>query len=150
MIEYCTGDILKADVEALVNPVNCVGTMGAGLQFKRAFPDGFKEYQQDCRDKLMILGSVRVHHRVNKKPLYIISFPTKGHWQNNSQLSYIIFGARDLVAKVQRLVDVSTVAVPALGCGLGGLEWGKVHAVLVKEFAQVPDVKWMLYKPEEK
>jgi len=40
MIEYRTRDILQADAEALVNPVNCVGVMGRGLalQFKNAHP----------------------------------------------------------------------------------------------------------------
>ena len=50
MIEFRTGDILKADAEALVNTVNCVGIMGRGiaLQFKNAFPDNFKAYAAAC------------------------------------------------------------------------------------------------------
>ena len=50
MIEYTTGDILKADAEALVNTVNCVGIMGRGvaLQFKNAFPANFKAYEAAC------------------------------------------------------------------------------------------------------
>ena len=44
MIEFTQGDILKADAEALVNTVNCVGVMGRGiaLQFRKAFPENFK------------------------------------------------------------------------------------------------------------
>jgi len=50
MIEVTRGDILKADAEALVNTVNCVGVMGRGVaaQFKRAYPKNFSAYQQAC------------------------------------------------------------------------------------------------------
>ncbi len=44
MTEIAKGNLLEADVEALVNTVNCVGFMGKGiaLQFKQAFPENFK------------------------------------------------------------------------------------------------------------
>ena len=50
MIEFTTGDILRADTEALVNTVNCVGIMGRGiaLQFKNDFPANFKAYEAAC------------------------------------------------------------------------------------------------------
>lgn len=42
MIQITRGNLLKADVEALVNTVNTVGVMSKGiaLQFKQAFPGG--------------------------------------------------------------------------------------------------------------
>ncbi|MCL6540933.1 MAG: macro domain-containing protein [Roseiflexus sp.] len=51
MIEYVTGNILEAEVEALVNSVNCVGVMGRGvaLQFKKDWPENFKAYAAACR-----------------------------------------------------------------------------------------------------
>jgi O-acetyl-ADP-ribose deacetylase (regulator of RNase III) len=51
MIEVTRGDILKADAEALVNTVNCVGVMGRGIaaQFKRAYPKNFSTYQRACK-----------------------------------------------------------------------------------------------------
>ena len=50
MSSFTTGDILRADAEAIVNTVNCVGIMGRGiaLQFKNAFPDNFKAYEVAC------------------------------------------------------------------------------------------------------
>ncbi len=52
MIEYKSGDILKEDVEALINTVNCVGVMGRGiaLQFKQAYPLNFKSYAAACKN----------------------------------------------------------------------------------------------------
>ena len=48
MIELVTGNLLTADVEALVNTVNCVGVMGKGLalQFKRSYPENFCAYKE--------------------------------------------------------------------------------------------------------
>jgi O-acetyl-ADP-ribose deacetylase (regulator of RNase III) len=51
MIELHRGDILKAQADALVNTVNCVGVMGRGiaLQFSKAFPEMFRAYEAACQ-----------------------------------------------------------------------------------------------------
>ena len=51
MIKYVKGNILESDAEALVNPVNCVGVMGAGLakQFKAKYPEMFDKYKELCK-----------------------------------------------------------------------------------------------------
>jgi O-acetyl-ADP-ribose deacetylase (regulator of RNase III) len=51
MIEDTRGNLLEADVEALVNTVNTVGYMGKGiaLQFKQAFPQNFRHYAQAAK-----------------------------------------------------------------------------------------------------
>ena len=58
MIELTTGNLLETNAEALVNTVNCVGVMGKGiaLQFKQAFPDNFRAYEQACRSGEVQLG----------------------------------------------------------------------------------------------
>ena len=85
MIEYKNGDILREDVEAIVNTVNCVGIMGRGLalQFKNKFPQNFKEYQIACTKKEVQLGKMFVHQTGQLiNPKYIINFPTKGKMSN--------------------------------------------------------------------
>ena len=49
-IELGTGDLLAADVDALVNTVNTIGAMGRGLalQFKNAFPEASASYARAC------------------------------------------------------------------------------------------------------
>ena len=48
MFETRQGNIFDAQVEAIVNPVNCVGVMGKGLalQFKKRYPDNFEAYKR--------------------------------------------------------------------------------------------------------
>ena len=129
MIERASGDILKSDAEALVNSVNCVGVMGRGvaLQFKKAFPENFKAYRLACANEQVQPGRMFVHDRGTlTNPRYIINFPTKTHWKARSRSEHIESGLLALREVIQRL-RIQSIALPPLGCGLGGLEWSEVR-----------------------
>jgi O-acetyl-ADP-ribose deacetylase (regulator of RNase III) len=79
---------------------------------------------------------------------YIINFPTKKHWRSNSKLSDIRTGLDDLVRQVKDL-SIKRVAIPPLGCGLGGLPWEHVRPLIERAFEEVPDVTVLLYPPED-
>ena len=150
MIELKQGDILRAKAEALVNTVNCVGVMGRGiaLQFKKAFPENyFKEYQAACDKKELLPGKMLVHN-LNRlhNPRYIIDFPTKRHWKGKSRMEDIEVGLQALVAEV-RSKEIRSIAIPPLGCGLGGLHWGDVRAKIEQAFQDVGNVQVLLYEP---
>ena len=125
VIEFVPGDLLAADVEALVNAVNTVGVMGKGLalQFKRAYPTAYAEYRRACEAHEVNLGRM---HVVEVGERLIINFPTKGHWRAKSRLGDIEAGLDDLV-RILNERQVKSVAIPPLGCGLGGLEWEDVR-----------------------
>lgn len=149
MIELTRGNLLEAPAEALVNTVNCVGYMGKGiaLQFKQAFPANFKHYEAACHSGDMVPGKMMIHDNgglVN--PRYIINFPTKRHWKGKSRIEDIESGLSALVADVQRL-GIRSIAVPPLGCGLGGLEWRVVRPMIEQAFAGLPDVQVLLFEP---
>lgn len=149
MIELTRGNLLEAPVEALVNTVNCVGYMGKGiaLQFKQAFPANFKHYETACHAGDVVPGKMMIHDNgglVN--PRYIINFPTKRHWKGKSRIEDIESGLKALVADVERL-GIRSIAVPPLGCGLGGLEWRVVRPMIEQAFAALPDVQVLLFEP---
>ena len=149
MIELTRGNLLEAEAEVLVNTVNCVGAMGKGiaLQFKQAFPANFRAYQAACRAGDVALGKMFIHANgglVN--PRYIINFPTKRHWRGQSRLEDIKSGLKALITEVQRL-DIRSIAVPPLGCGLGGLDWRVVRPMIEQAFAALPDVRVLLFEP---
>ncbi len=149
MIEITRGNLLEAKAEALVNTVNCVGNMGKGiaLQFKKAFPENFNSYERACRAKDVRPGRMLVFETCSMfNPKYIINFPTKRHWRDKSRLEDIEVGLQALVEKVQKL-EISSVAVPPLGCGLGGLDWGTVRSMIEKTFAELPEVRVFLFEP---
>ena len=98
------GDILKADAEALVNTVNCVGVMGRGiaLQFKKKFPENFDAYKKVCDSNELKLGRVFVFDMGQMfNPRYIVNFPTKDHWRSKSKIEAVKAGLVDLVHEVE-------------------------------------------------
>jgi O-acetyl-ADP-ribose deacetylase (regulator of RNase III) len=149
MIKLTRGDIFKAEAEALVNTVNCVGVMGRGLalQFKRAFPKNFKAYAAACKRGEVKPGRMLVVETGElANPRYIVNFPTKRHWRGKSRLADIDAGLDALIGDVKRL-RIRSIAVPPLGCGLGGLDWADVRPRIQRAFASSPDVEVLLYEP---
>jgi O-acetyl-ADP-ribose deacetylase (regulator of RNase III) len=150
MIQSTRGDILKADAEALVNTVNCVGFMGRGIaaQFKRAYPANFKVYEASCKrgevqpGKMLIVETGQLTN-----PRWLINFPTKRHWRAGSRLEDIDAGLAALIADVRRL-GIRSIAVPPLGCGLGGLAWSEVRPRIEAAFAELPEVTALLFEPD--
>ena len=143
----CTGNLLDSPAEAYVNAVNCAGVMGAGiaLAFRRAYPDYFETYRLFCAAGQVNLGSVSVYVREGK-PRYIISFPTKRHWRDASRLEDIETGLADLRQVIQS-GRIRSVAIPALGCGRGGLEWDAVQPLIRKALVDLEGVRTYVYLP---
>ena len=149
MIHFKTGDILAEDVEALVNTVNCVGVMGRGiaLQFKKRFPDNFRAYAQSCRNGDVQPGRMFVFDtRRLTNPRYIINFPTKRHWRGNSRLEDIEAGLDDLLRSIRER-GIRSIALPPLGSGLGGLDWGAVRGHIEEALGAIEDVRIVVFEP---
>ena len=84
MIKIIRGNILKdKNAQAITNPVNCVGVMGAGLalQFKKDFPNNFDKYKKACISGDISLGRVFITIRDDDINRYIVNFPTKNHYR---------------------------------------------------------------------
>jgi O-acetyl-ADP-ribose deacetylase (regulator of RNase III) len=149
MIEFRRGDILNADVEALVNTVNCVGIMGRGiaLQFRNAFPDNFRAYEAACRRREVQPGRMFVFETGQlTNPSYIINFPTKRHWRGKSRIEDIETGLKALVKEIRRL-GIRSIAIPPLGTGLGGLSWSHVRPRIERALQELPDVEIVVFEP---
>jgi O-acetyl-ADP-ribose deacetylase (regulator of RNase III) len=149
MIDLVRGNILEADVDALVNAVNCVGVMGKGLalQFKKAFPDAFRAYQGACRARELAPGRMHVVDTTRAGgPKYVIHFPTKRHWRDPSRLEDIEAGLDALVQEV-RDRGIRSIAVPALGCGLGGLDWADVRPLIEDALGPLESVRLLVFEP---
>ena len=134
MLRYKVGNIVDAPEEVLVNAVNCVGVMGAGvaLAFKRRWPEMFAEYRGVCLSGGMFPGDVDVY-RVEGGPV-IFNAATKGHWRESSRVEIVETCARH-VRLLAEVCYFSSVALPKLGCGLGGLSWDEVRPLYEEVFA---------------
>lgn len=142
-----TGDLLGSKMQTLVNTVNCVGVMGKGiaLSFKQRFPEMFDDYKKRCSEKQVKLGVPYVYPAGER---LIVNFPTKGHWKNASELSWVEAGLKYLAANASQW-GIQSMAIPPLGCGNGGLNWEDVLP-LVKKYLLPLKVPLEIYEPFEK
>jgi O-acetyl-ADP-ribose deacetylase (regulator of RNase III) len=148
MIKFLKGDLLKSDAEALVNAVNTVGVMGKGiaLQFKNQYPENYKVYKAACNKGALKVGTILIvkdGDLFNQK--FIVNFPTKQHWRAPSEISYIQDGLIALKKAIQEHV-IQSIAIPPLGCGLGGLDWDVVKPMII-EALQDLDINIDIYEP---
>ena len=145
MLEFVKGDIFDAPADIRVNTVNCVGVMGAGvaLAFKQRYPDMFKDYQRDCQDGRVKPGTMHIWKSLGGD--WIINFPTKRDWREPSRYEDIASGLEDLRRYLDGIGQV-TVALPALGCGHGGLDWNRVSEMIQNKLDGV-DAHVLVFEP---
>lgn len=136
MIEFVSGDFFDFDADIMINTVNCVGVMGAGvaLAFKKRFPEMFDDYAEKCRSGIIRPGlpSVWLQKDMISKDIEIINFPTKNHWKNPSEYHYIDDGL-EWLSKYLEDKSGKVVTLPALGCGHGGLDWDRVRSMIAEK-----------------
>lgn len=130
MINFVKGNIFDSQAEALVCPVNCVGVMGAGLAlaFKNYSRGNYDYYRASCASGWLVPGRVLTFKQADGS--YIINFPTKNHWKSPSKMEWILSGMDALLVDIHKF-KIKSVAIPAIGCGLGGLKWEDVKKVIV-------------------
>lgn len=150
-MEFIKGNILRADVEAIVNTVNCVGVMGRGIaaQFKREYPENFKVYEAACKRKEVTLGRMFIFETGQVlNPRLIVNSPTKRHWRGESRIEDIESGLDALVAEVKQR-GINSIAIPPLGCGLGGLDWKDVRPLIESAFKGLSNVRALVFEPSD-
>lgn len=133
-IHFKSGNLLNSKAAILVNPVNTVGVMGAGLakKFKEKYPNNFKNYRQHCK--------TNPTHRKFKgfafteKGKVIYNLATKENYSDDSKLAYIRYGLVRLLFWLNSHPErdtLNSIAISPIGCGLGKLPQIQVlHLIL--------------------
>jgi O-acetyl-ADP-ribose deacetylase (regulator of RNase III) len=153
-------DVLKIEADALVNTVNCFGFMGKGVakafaKDKRFKPKGKKgnsrigleaDYSERCKQKLVIPGEPYVWDRrtLNEpdglfeadSPRFVINLPTKNHYANPSKLEWVDGGLHRIRSLINEY-GISSLAMPAPGCGNGGLDWVQVKELIERHLGDL-------------
>jgi len=152
MITYTQGNLLEAQVEALVNTVNTVGVMGKGiaLMFKERFPKNMAEYASACKAKQVNTGKMFVTETSELMgPKWIVNFPTKQHWRAKSKMEWIQEGLIDLRYFLENN-NVRSIAIPPLGAGQGGLAWPDVKMEIEKALSDIKTTNIIVFEPTSK
>ena len=131
---------------ALVNPVNLKGVIDAGLAkvFKEKFPNNFKKYQWACKEADWFKNGSGNSLFVRENGYIIVNFPTKIDWKEPSSYTFIHNSLRKLRDSYSKW-GIKTIAMPKVGCGLGGLDWNKVKPLIEKVFDQ-EEVKLFIFE----
>ena len=147
MITYKTGDIFKSNAQIITNTVNCVGVMGKGLAlaYKKKYPEMFNDYKTRCEKGDVSPGRPYIWEN---DEVQILNFPTKRHWKQDSLLSDIEEGLKYLSQNYAQL-GISSLALPPLGCGLGGLNWSDVKSLINKYLGPIEDLDVYVYEKTE-
>ena len=144
--------IMKSRMQTITNTVNCVGVMGKGvaLKFKKAHPSNFADYERRCMRNDVQPGVPYVFTADPKRDKpeleLILNFPTKNDWRNPSQIEWIDNGL-GILADCWGEWGIKSLALPPLGCGLGGLEWSDVWSLMEKHLGTLP-IKIEVWVPD--
>lgn len=148
MITYVVGDLFQSPAHVLVNAVNTVGVMGKGIaaEFKRIYPEMFEQYKVLCDEGRFNVGQLWLYKTPHK---WVLNFPTKQHWRDDSRLEYVEAGLEKFAATYADQ-GITSISFPLLGAGLGGLDWETQVKPLMEHFlADLPlDVFIHIYEPD--
>ena len=133
-IEFIQGNIFDSKLQTLVAAVNTRGIAGAGivLQFKHHFPGWFNDYLNKCKSGEIKIGSPALYKSTDQ---WVLNFPTKDDWRQPFKIEYISAGLKTFVDKYEEW-GITSIALPALGSGLGGLPWPKVEKLMVNHLSK--------------
>jgi O-acetyl-ADP-ribose deacetylase (regulator of RNase III) len=146
MLHFRTGNLLHSTMQTLVNPVNTVGAMGKGvaLQFRKKYPAMYAEYETLCKQGALRIGNLHLYRADDH---WILNFPTKRHYRMPSRLEDIETGLTVLCAQYATW-GIDSLALPALGCGYGGLSWSDVKPLIQYHLDDLP-IPIEVYQPRE-
>ena len=165
-ISLIRGDMFFSNMQTLTVTVNCVGVMGKGLAStaKYRFPDVYVKYQEVCKNKKLQIGKPYLYKRElsirdqlgdetlllepnlnGNSQTWFLLFPTKNHWKNNSDLAEIEKGLQWLCNNYKS-EGIKSLAMPALGCGLGGLQWREVGPLMWEHpiFVKISNIRFFI------
>ena len=146
MIRYLeNSDLFLSKADALVNPVNCRGVMGKGiaLEFKQRFPECVPPYKSAVASGNLVPGTLVYVRLIMHPDLFftnrpaVILFPTKDHWRDKSRIEWIDRGLRFLRDHFRQW-QINSLALPQIGCGLGGLSWPDVKQLIERYLSSEP------------
>lgn len=142
MITIKKGNIFTSQCKTIVNTVNCVGVMGAGIafEFKLRYPAMFDKYASLCERRLLKIGQLWLYQAEEGHYQFdnVLSFPTKNNWKDPSTLQYLELGLKKFIDTYKEK-GITSIAFPILGAGKGGIE-AEVSLLLMKSYLNQCDI----------
>jgi len=137
-IEIIEGDLLNSGEFVIAHGCNCRGVMGAGVagQIARRWPHVLEENRRMVRHLNFYPGVVQPastafawSHPSRGEPLTVMNMATQEDPGPNAKYDYVDLAFRNL-AELCVVTNIDRVAIPQIGCGIGGLQWKIVEDVI--------------------
>lgn len=141
------GNIFTSTCQVLVNTVNCVGVMGAGiaLECRLRYPDMYTRYVSLCNDKKIDVGLLWLYKSDRR---WILNFPTKKHWKDPARVEYLHSGLKKF-RSVYAERGIESIAFPILGASNGGLSEDESLDIM-KNYLDVLDIRIEIYRYDDR
>jgi O-acetyl-ADP-ribose deacetylase (regulator of RNase III) len=143
MIEIIKGNIFTTKCQTIVNTVNCIGIMGAGIakECRWRYPEMYKCYVELCKEKKLNIGQLWIY---KDKERWILNFPTKYHWKDGSKEEYLEEGLKKFV-NTYKEKGINSIAFPLLGASNGGIPEDVSMKIMKKYLSDCDDIKIEIY-----
>lgn len=148
-LKIIKGNIFTTDSQTLVNPINCVGVMGAGiaLEYRFRYPDMFKRYKTICDDKQMVIGKLWLFKPQDDRK-WVLNFPTKKDWKYPSKPEYLKLGLEKFLHTYTQK-GIRSIAFPLLGSAKGGIS-ESLSLSIMQQYLERCDIPVDIYKYDAK
>ena len=142
-MKIITGNIFTSQCQTIVNTINCVGVMGAGIayEFRLRYPDMYVKYLDLCEQGELKIGRLWIYKTQDK---WVLNFPTKDHWKNETKPSYLEEGLTKFV-NTYKEKNITSIAFPLLGAQNGGLSQEESLSIMERYLSQC-DIDIEIYK----
>jgi O-acetyl-ADP-ribose deacetylase (regulator of RNase III) len=138
-ITYLSGDLFAniVSAEAFAHGCNCQGSMGAGIavEFKRRYPAMFEIYRAMCKadPRQLHPGDCFFWRSTDDQP-HVFNLATQEHYWRSRATYDAVRAALNAMRQRADTEGVTSIAMPRIGAGHGGLSWKKVRAIIDEVF----------------
>ena len=142
-LRIISGNIFTSQCQTIVNTVNCVGVMGAGiaLECRLRYPTMYQQYSALCNEGKISIGTLWIY-KANER--WILNFPTKQHWKYPTKEEYLHAGLRKFMDTYETK-GIESIAFPVLGGQNGGLDAGRSVEIMESYLRRCP-IKIEIYQ----
>lgn len=143
MIKIISGNIFTTKCQTIVNTINCVGVMGAGIAYecRLRYPEMYQRYVELCNDGKIQIGKLWIYKAEDK---WILNFPTKNHWKFESKIEYLEKGLSKFIETFKEK-GIESIAFPILGASNGGIDPNVALEIMNKHLKNC-DIEIEIYK----
>ncbi|BAY84720.1 hypothetical protein NIES267_42160 [Calothrix parasitica NIES-267] len=142
-LDIIKGNLFTSNCQTLVNTVNCVGVMGAGiaLEFRLRYPQMYERYVEICNSNLLDIGKLWLYKSEHR---WVLNFPTKKHWKRASKIEFLQLGLQKFVDTYEKK-GITSIAFPLLGSLNGGISENESLEIMTKYLYKCDDIKIEIY-----